>query len=170
MRLNWLRGPSPSILALASVLITSSAAAQDRENLPTIEMLEEQCAPEVQVARRATMNNGTQAGIWFHADVARCMLGRLELLPHFAWYAHLLEGRLALTTDRDLLRDREVALATAEADAAGVVLETAVRARREAEESRDAWYRSPVFWLTVGTVVTILLEVAAVAVLTSVKP
>jgi len=49
-------------------------------------------------------------------------------------------------------------------------VEAAERRASEAEASRDVWWRNPALWVAVGVVVTVLLEVAAVAVLAYVSP
>lgn len=154
---------SASSLAL-TLLLTLPAAAQD---LPPPESVEAPCAPELEAPRRASVAHLGAQGLWFHADLARCMLGRLELLPAYARHVRLLEERAALAEQRDALRAREVSLAAEEAQAAVLALEAAVRRAREAEADRDAWYRHPALWVVIGVAVTIALEVALVYILDS---
>lgn len=143
------------------------ARAQDAPavELPAPEALEAACAPEVTQGRRQLLEVEGQPGIWFHADVARCMAGRLALLPRYARHTRLLTQRLILSDERDGLRAREVALAAAEADTAGNALVAAERRAREAEEARDAWWRHPALWVAIGVVLTVAVEVAAVVIL-----
>lgn len=158
---RWATDVRTIITLLVLVTFTSSAAAQDVD-LPPPEQLEAPCVPELDTNRRAQLDHAGATGVWFHADLARCMLGRLELLPAYARHVRLLEERIQLADERDTLRTREVALATAEADAARTALEAAVRRAREAEADRDAWYRHPGLWAAVGAVVVIVLGVIGV--------
>ena len=139
--------------------VTANACDACAQDLPNVEL---PCAPEVTENRRAVVANEGDSGVWFHIEVARCMLGRLSALPEYARQLRLHEDRLELTDANDALLRRQVSLAVQEADAARGALEAAVRRAREAEESRDAWYRNPGFWFVVGTVVVIALEVVAV--------
>lgn len=143
----------PWLIALAGVLLFNvcTANAQAPE-LPAPEVLEARCVPEVEVGRRAMLDLDGVAGLWLHHEVARCMLARYALLAPFARYVRLLEQRVQLTDERDELRQREVDLAAEEAQLARDALEAAVRARREAEEARDAWYRHPALWTAIGVV------------------
>ena len=139
------------------------ARAQDEEpELPSAAELSTQCAPEVQTSRRAELTHEGVDGFWFQGDVTRCLLRRYSTLLGFARRVELLEDRLALQGDRDVLTARQVALAVQEAEAATGALEAAVRRAREAEEARDAWYRAPLLWFAVGGVVVVVLEVVAI--------
>lgn len=130
------------------LLFASTSAAQD---LPTVDGV---CAPDVTENRRATVTHDGAVGLWFHADVARCMLGRLQALPLYAERVSLFEERLVLTHERQELTHRQIQAAQeSEARAVGV-LETAERRAREAQEELDAWYRHPALWFVVGAVVT----------------
>jgi len=145
-------------LVVLFLVLPARAGAQE---LPPPEAVEAPCVPELEANRRATIEHGGAVGLWFHADLARCMLGRLELLPAYARHVRLLEERIALAGERDLLREHEVELATSEADSARAALEAAVRRAREAEADRDAWWRHPALWAGVGVVLVIVLEVVA---------
>ena len=147
--------------SLAILLFALPAQAQD-EGLPTAAELSTQCAPGVETNRRASLSHNEDEGFWFHGDVSRCLLQRYSLLAPFADRVHLLEQRLQLQGERDALQERRVALAVQEAAVAVEALEAAVRRAREAEESRDAWYRHPAFWFVTGAVVVIVLEIVAV--------
>jgi hypothetical protein len=156
-------------LLLFVLLIPTPAAAQDEPELPPPDLLEAPCAPDVDANRRALLEHDAEPGIWFHADVARCMAERLALLPAYARHVRLLEERVALSDERDALRAREVQLAADEAAAAREALEAAVRRAREAEADRDAWWRHPALWFAVGVVVTVALEVAAIYALDAIR-
>lgn len=156
---------SATSLALAALLWAAPGAAQ---SLPPPETVEAPCAPDLEAPRRAQLAHGGIPGLWFHGDLARCMLGRLELLPAYARHVRLLEERAALAEQRDALRAREVELAEQEAAAAVSALEAAVRRAREAEAERDAWWRHPALWAAVGAVVVVALEVVAVYLLSSI--
>lgn len=133
-----------------------NVAAQDTD-------LSAPCAPHVpEEQRRAVTSFLGHEGIWFHLDVARCMLGRLTALPAYAQQVRLLEARLELGLDRERHIQRLRELAEEGERVAVDALEAAVRARREAEEARDAWYRHPAFWAALGAVLTVALEVVAV--------
>ena len=126
---------------------------------------EEPCAPEVteDAPRRLVLEAPTGAqGVWFHLEVARCLLGRVAALSASQRQLGLLEDRLRLSDERDALRARQTALATQEAEAASEALEAAVRGRREAEEALDASYRHPGFWAAVGALMVVGLEVLAI--------
>jgi hypothetical protein len=72
----------------------------------------------------------------------------------------LLDEKLELQADQ--LRDLALAkdLAVQAKDAIEGSLEAAVRGKREAEESRDAWYRSPVLWFSLGVVGSLAIAIA----------
>lgn len=146
--------------ALALSLWAGTAVAQDSE-LPQLN-LEEPCAPEVTEHRRGVAVLEDVPALWFHREVARCLLDRLRVLPLYVDRVRLLEQRLTLADERDALRARQVALAEEGEQEAVNALEAAVRGRREAEEALDAWYRHPAFWFVSGVVVTVALEIVAV--------
>lgn len=115
-------------------------------------------------ARRAVVEYQGEPGFWFRRDVALQMLADLQELPIRRQELTLIQEELELR-DRQVERLREIvslergASQTAQ-DALGAALERA----STAEGSRDAWWRSPWLWLTVGIVTTVVLEIAAVAV------
>lgn len=117
--------------------------------------------PGAGLVQTFTLPSGAE-GHWMPSETARCLLGRLELLPELLVYVGLLEQRQALTDARERLLRQETELAEAEAQMATGALEAAVRARRHAEEDLDAWYRSPALWAAVGALGVALVEVVAV--------
>lgn len=150
-----------ALVLFAALLGHCTAHAQE---LPPPEAVESQCAPEVVQGRRVLITHQGEVGIWFQGAVARCMAQRLALLPQYARYTALLEQRLSIADERHGLQERATALAREEAAEARGQLETALRRAREAEESRDAWYRSPTLWFVVGVVVTSAAAVALAAI------
>ena len=150
-------------LAVWSVFVLGRAAsAQDAGP--------ELCAPEITANRRAVLEHDGDAGIWFHVDVARCILGELAAAPEYRARVSLLEQRLELSVERDALQLRRVATAEEEAAAASGALESAERRAREAEESRDAWYRHPALWAAIGAVLVAIVGVGAIWALKSLSP
>ena len=143
------------LLAALGALVVFSSAARGQER-PAI--------PELVLAPCPDLGAIDAQGpaVLFPRTTADCMLARLRLLPEVVRYADLLEQRIAHDDVRIGLRDREVALAAQEAETATAALEAALRRAREAEEDRDAWYRAPALWFTVGVVATVVLEVVAI--------
>lgn len=140
----------------------SCAHGQEREELPSSAELSSLCAPEVQEGRRFLVTREGVEGFWFHPDVGRCLLKRYGTLPSFAQRVEEFEARRLVQEGRDELQERRVALAEEEADTATGVLEEAVRGRREAEETLNAWHRSRALWFAVGAVVIIVVQVVTV--------
>jgi hypothetical protein len=127
------------------------------------------CAPEVTENRRAVIEQDGQAGVWFHVDVARCMLGRLAALPLYAQRVTLLEDRLRLGDERTVLLRRQVELAEQEAQEATGVVENATRLARTATESAQ-WERDLRWlWFGIGVVVVVALEALAIWALSEVR-
>lgn len=128
------------------------------------------CASDTPEPRRARLTYGEAPGWWFHRDLAVCMIDRLEALPLYAERVRLLEQRLVLSDERAALQARQVALAEEGEQTAVDALEAAVRARRQAEEDRDAWFRHPAFWAVLGAVIVVVLEAVAVWAFGELKP
>lgn len=150
-----------AIWVTSLALVLGSVRPSQAQDLPTEDELREPCSPDLREPRGGLVTvEGVQAR-WFHLEVARCMLGRLALLPEFARHIRLLEDRLALTAERDALRAREVALAVEQAETASEALEAALRAQNRAQEALTARWRSPWLWLTVGLVLGVGLVALA---------
>jgi hypothetical protein len=150
------------LLFLASALgaTTCSASAHAQDALPSVD-LAQPCAPHVpEAARRELLTRGAAAGIWFHGDVARCMLDRLALLPLYVERVRLLDERLAVQEHIEDTLTRAELLSRQIADQATAALDEAERGRRQAEEELGAWYRSPVLWTGVGGVIVAAIAVA----------
>jgi hypothetical protein len=147
-----------SSLVLVGVL-ASPVLAQDLPDVPDADM---PCAPDVTGLRRAAVAHEGVPGLWFEREVARCMLGRVSILPLYVSRVGLLDQRLSLRNERDALQERLVALAEEGEQEAVGALEAAERGRREAVEELDAWYRHPALWVTIGGVVVVVLEVVAI--------
>jgi hypothetical protein len=103
--------------------------------------------------RRATVEVNGVTGIWFRADVAREMLADLSELPLVRTRVQLLEGRLEIRDDQITSLRSVIELSQAAEERAVNALDEAVQARRAAEDARDAWYRSPVLWTSVGMII-----------------
>jgi len=103
--------------------------------------------------RRATVEVNGVTGIWFRADVAREMLADLTELPLVRTRVQLLEGRLEIRDDQISSLRSVVELSQAAEERAVNALDEAVQARRAAEDARDAWYRSPILWTSVGMII-----------------
>jgi hypothetical protein len=162
---KWMK----SFVALAICsLATATAAAQE---LPGPLDLEATCAPEVVSPYRGGRTtvevdeHAVDRALWFHPDVGACVTQRLGLLPMFAQHVQLLEQRLKLTDERLKLEMRRAALAIEAEEVASGALEAAIRARRQAEEKRDAWYRTPGFLVSMGALGIVVVEVLIVVIL-----
>jgi hypothetical protein len=90
---------------------------------------QEPCAPEVELRRAELVHEG-QPGLWFQADVARCLLRDVSELGEL----RLIRIDLGLRLERT---DEYVEL---------------LREQREAEDALHAWYRSPWLWTAVGAI------------------
>jgi len=150
-------------LIVWTVLITSGSAGA-QEPLPALPDVDEPCAPEVTELRRATLVHAGVTGVWFHPDVARCMLGRLTALPAYVRHVALLDQRLQLSDQRAAQLEEARVLADQIVERSETALTAAMRRAREAEEGRDAWHRSPYLWFVVGVLVAgVLVAVGAYA-------
>lgn len=128
------------------------------------------CAPEVIETRRVLLEQAGQAGIWFHMEVARCMLGRLAALPGLQTELTLWETRREASEALETDLRRRGDLAIEEATAAREVLDEAIRARRRAEEDLHVWYRNPVFLIGTGAVLVVAIEIVAIIIFKEVSP
>lgn len=141
------------VLAFSLVALSPSGAlAQELEP----------CAPDITENRRAVREHNGSPGIWFHIEVARCMLTRLTETALYMRRISMLEERLQLSDERLELQQRVTSLAEQEAEQVSGALDAAIGRAREAEESRDAWYRHPALWAAVGVVLTVAVEAVAI--------
>lgn len=162
------RQPSPNrwLWVLGLVIVTLAAASSARgqdlhvnpdlrtDQIHVAQDRQAPCAPEVTL-RRAELEHEHQPGIWFHRDVARCILRDLATLERYRLLVRDLELRINAS---DALVDivTEAGRVADEArEHAEEALQAAVRGRREAEEARDAWHRSRALWFAVGVVVSV---------------
>ena len=127
------------------------------------------CAPEVTGHRSLVLPNEDQAGIWFHLEIARCMLGRLAALPELQVQLRLYEERRDASEALEGSLRRRGDLAVEEAETARGAIAAAVRARQRAEE--DAQSERDLRWLWVGgsALVVIVLEIVAIWVFSQVR-
>lgn len=149
-------------LAAAAVTFLSLTAQAQDFTLP--------CAPEVTELRSGLLMNGEQQGMWFHLEVARCMLTRLAVLPELQLQLSLFEEREQATEALGASLRRRGDLAVQEAETAREALTAAVRARRRAEEDLDVWYRHPLFLMAAGAAVVVALEIVAIVIFNEVSP
>ncbi len=99
-------------------------------------------------------------GIWMPSTAHRLILADLREIPEQRRRVKLLEEKLSLQTGN--LKDLRLAVAVAteaRKEAVGA-LGAAVRGKREAEEDRDSWLRSPVLWAGIGLAGGIAITVA----------
>jgi hypothetical protein len=142
-------------LVAVAALWSSPARAQD---LPDLSV---PCAPDQAENRRAVLEHEGSAGIWFHGDVARCMLGRLEALPLYGGRVHLLEERLQIGEARTVLLRRQIELAEEGEERAVSALGAAERRAREAEEEASLERSLRWVWFGVGVLVVVIVEALA---------
>jgi len=135
------------------VVLVCSSGALAQPALPAADL---PCAPDVlEPQRRAVIAHQGATGIWFHADVARCMAERLSVLPLYAERVRLLEQALELRDQRHALALRQVEVVSQSERIAVEALATAERRARESEERASRWYRHPALWFLVGVAVTV---------------
>lgn len=128
------------------------------------------CAPDVAENRRAVLQHEGQSGIWLHSEVIRCMTARLATLPELQLQLRMFEERIDVSEGLEASLRRSRALAVQEAETAREALTAAVRARRRAEEDLDVWYRHPLFLLSAGAAVVVVLEIVAIVIFKEVSP
>jgi len=164
--LFWLT--AAAVLVGAALLLgqCATAHAQDAEAAPA------ECGDTTghTAPRRASVTHEGEAGVWFRLDVARCLLGDVTELRLVRERVGLLDARLEIREEQITLTREALDLGRRAEERATGALEAAVRGRREAEEERDAWWRSPILWFAVGAVVTVALEVVAVYALAALTP
>lgn len=146
-------------LLLAAIMGLWSDCAVAQEAMPALPDVRGPCAPEVTGNRRTTLVHDGVAGFWFHGEVGRCMLGRLDALPLYADHVHMLEQRLLIGEERTELLRRQVALAERGEARAVATVEAADRRARDAVERMNAWFRAPELWFAVGGIVGIGLVI-----------
>jgi len=116
----------------------------------------ELCAPHVEV-RRVSMSHHGKPGIWFDADVARCMLAGLQATEALQLQLADYEIRTVMSDQLIVLVERQRDLAVMESETAVGALERAVKGRREAEEALNKPGRSRALWFAVGLVSGVLV-------------
>lgn len=124
----------------------------------------------VDITPRAALEHNGVRGFWFEREVALDMLADLSELPIRVREIAMLVEQLDIQDMRIERLDQMLALERSAAVAATDGLQQVEERAREAEQALDSWWRSPAFLITVGLVGAILLEVAAVFVLTAVAP
>lgn len=92
-------------------------------------------------------------GVWFPVESARCLLRLVQLAPEWQMQIRLLEETLSLRVEQ--VNDLRLAVGYGD-EALGTfeeALTSETRARIEAENRLNAWWRSPAFLLVTGLVV-----------------
>jgi hypothetical protein len=148
------------IAACIAVLLVSTARAQELEAPDLPELVVEAC-PGAADLHQLELDDGGP-GFWFPRETSRCMLGRIRVLAEAVPYIRQLETRIAETDARDALQVRRVGLAEEEALAAVGALGGALARAGRAEDALEAWFRHPAFWVGVGVVLVVLIEIVAV--------
>ncbi len=138
-------------VVLLALLWAAPAQAQELDLSTELRL---PCAPETALNRSAVLEHEGDAGVWYHLEVMRCMIGRLKALPRMAVELEQWEVRAAGSEALERSLTRRGDLAVEESEVARGALTAAVRARRRAEEDMYVWYRSPILWFAVGMVVT----------------
>ena len=115
----------------------------------------ENCAPHVQLRHEVFRNEG-EPGIWFHRDVADCMLFELEMVNSRKRHIQLLEERLEL--DVQLLDNLKLRLEV-QGDQLTATMQMLTDSQNNVADLKSelgAWYRSSWLWAGVGVVGTLL--------------
>lgn len=121
--------------------------------LPELNALLGQCAPEITEHRNQALVVDGDSGVWFHLEVARCMKTRLDVLPELIVQLRLYESRRDASEALEATLRRLVDVSAQEAEIATNALSVARRALHRAEEDRNRWYRSPILWFVIGAIV-----------------
>lgn len=159
-------------LATVLILITLCGVArgQDGPRTTVSTRVDQSACRELERAAEgqpepARLSNGTTVGMWFPMPTARLVLCEVQELRLRRQEAALYGREVEIRDQMELLLREQVGLAVLAEDRLKAVVSASERRARDAERDRDAWFRAPWFLVTVGIVLTIGLEVAAVAVL-----
>ncbi len=125
------------------------------------------CPGDMEGPRRKTLEWDGTRGVWFRADVARCLLGDVKSIPRLNVQIELLERKAENQADEIDLRNEAVRIAIEESQIATGTLEAAIRGQRLAEEKLDHWSRSRLLWASVGAVAGFALVYLAVQIVDS---
>lgn len=114
------------------------------------------------------MDFDDQKGIWLPLDLAKKIQLDVEKTKLFELKLQQLDTKLEIRQERidtckEALRNTEKS--RDKAHEAAKELEEAVDTLENAEQ---VWYKKPVFWFATGVAVTVVLEVAAVALLSAI--
>lgn len=151
------------------LLVPAPGRAQDAPGCAALE-----AAVQDQPEPTRVTGPGQVAGMWFPMPTARLVLCEVEQLRALRQLRQVDAREIRLWERQVDFLGEQVTLAVQARDALEGVVSAFVRRARDAEAARneavaelDAWYRSPVLWVSVGVVVAVVLEVAAVLVLGS---
>ncbi len=120
----------------------------------------ERTVPDQRISRAVVVHEGVP-GFWFERDVALGILADLQELLVRRQQVSILQEELSLRGDQFDRMNEIVQLEQEVSDQAIEELERAERRASLAEESRNKWWRSPLFLFSSGVIITVVLEVVA---------
>lgn len=148
-------------MMLGMLLFPMTAHAQDVDySIP--------CAPEVE-NRSGLLTREGDVGMWLHIEIARCLLGRVAVLPELQAQLRTFEERRRASVALQASLTRRGDLAVQEAETAREALTAATRALRRAQEDLATERNLRWLWVTGAVVVVIVLEVVAIWVFSQVR-
>lgn len=125
---------------------------------------------ELRMDRKIPMEHEGMPGFWFHRELALAMLEELET-------SLLYQREISLISEQLIIRESQLEHQDKLIESERRILDRAVQtAKDEADRSREledrlhVWWRSPVLWVSVGVVLTIALEVAAMYLYSVLRP
>lgn len=133
-------------VCLTMWLFTTNVLAQD---LPCGDPDSQHQAP-----RRAVVEHEGEQGVWFRMDVGKCLLKDVTELNERRYQVRLLEQQLQLRIEQKVLLDEAIKFSEQAKMSAITSLEASERRARKAEERANAWYKHPILWFVVGSLVT----------------
>lgn len=150
---DWLSWATNTIVIMALAVVVVWLFA-------FVSRCEAQCAPDVALRSQVIMVEG-QEGIWFHHDVAACMLHDLRELALTRERVELFEERLQLRDEQYATLQEATRLGTQALDESVEVINNVTRRAVEAEDSRDMWRWLGLLWgglgAAAGVVITVLI-------------
>lgn len=108
----------------------------------------------------ALEHEGVQ-GLWMPEEMSRSIQADIEELQRLRVVLERQSAKIEMNRERIANMLEILELVRAEREFAVNALDEAIKGRREAEEARDAWYRSPELWSAVGAVVGVTLVLVA---------
>jgi len=115
------------------------------------------------------MVHGGLEGVWYPLDMARAFQADAEELVERRFQIEDLKKRLAIKDLRIGAYKEALGFEMQAMEKALSALQASEERAQTAEARQDAWYRSPALWVTVGVVLTVVVEVAAVKTFTALQ-